>query len=64
MEKFKRKVRMFIFVALLLLAVFGIGISGGIVIPRSTRKEEIIEINIETEKKEQEEEDCYVLFKE
>lgn len=57
MKKFQRKLRMLAFIFLLLLAVFGIGISGGVVIPQSARKEEIIEINIEEEKKE-EDEDC------
>ncbi len=56
MHKIKRKLRLLLFIFLLFLAIMGIGIEGGIPIPASGRKEEIVEIYNEEETLEEEEE--------
>jgi hypothetical protein len=44
MKRFKRALRLFGFILLIVLASFGIGIGGGAPIPPSTRKKDPVEV--------------------
>lgn len=56
MKKFKRALRLLGFVCLISLAMIGVGISGGIPIRNSGKREETIEIVAEEENQEEVEE--------
>jgi len=45
MESFKRKLKLLGLVVLIVLASFGVGIGGGVPVPSSNKKDEIIEVN-------------------
>ncbi|MFK7903821.1 MAG: hypothetical protein AB8B69_01790 [Chitinophagales bacterium] len=47
MKRFKRILRPLGLVCLIALAVFGVGIAGGVPIPSSTKREHAIEVKIE-----------------
>jgi len=47
MKRFKRILRLLGLMCLIALAVFGVGIAGGVPIPSSTKREHAIEVKIE-----------------
>mgnify|MGYP000698807142 CR=1 FL=1 len=47
MKRFKKTLRLLGLVCLIALAVFGVGIAGGVPIPSSTKREHDIEMKIE-----------------
>lgn len=57
MKKFKRRLRLLGYLLLIVLASFGLGLMGGIPLPKSNRKENPIEIKIALEEPEESQED-------
>ncbi|MCG8328128.1 MAG: hypothetical protein MI974_10605 [Chitinophagales bacterium] len=55
MEHFKKVLRLLIFIIIIALATIGIGISGGVPIPTSFKRENRAEMNIELKESDEEE---------
>ena len=50
MERIKKALRLFVLIILIVLASLGVGISGGVPIPTIKRKEDAIQIKVESKK--------------
>lgn len=57
MKGFKKSLKLLALVCLIVLAVFGVGLSGGIPIPQSNKRNDRAEINIELVEPEENEKD-------
>lgn len=55
MKKFKRIMKLLALICLIALAVMGVGLSGGVPIPLSNKREDTIEANIELVESEKDE---------